>query len=161
MDKESFDALCSALEDAGYEPKKYSGRAMFGRSCLSVHCDGGATAAFEICSAILENAEDIDQAKDILSALHDPSQDSMGRGAVLYWSGISWLGDEGIEDLGVEVHDDEYRSEHGRGPRGFGQWIFDTNTDETITVSGEYPEARRKAVEKALAANLDTLYVAP
>lgn len=161
MDKESFDALCEALTDAGYEPRKYSGRAMFGRQCLAVHCDGGAAFAFQLCSALLENGEDMDSVRDVVDALADPSEDSMGRGGVIYWSAIPWLGDEPAEDLAVEVHDDEYRSEHGRGPRGFGQWIFDTDTDETITVTGEYPEARKKAVERALAANLDTLYVAP
>lgn len=162
MDKESFDALCDALDDAGFEPRKYSGRAMFGRECLSVHCDGGADAAFAICSGILGSADDLDSAKDLIDALSDPSQDSMGRGAVLYWSSIPWLGDEpSSEDDGVEVCDEEYRSEHGKSPRGHGNRAFLTDAEEVFWVTGEYPEARRQAVQKAQAAGLDTLYVGP
>ena len=68
--------LIGALEDAGYEPRSYSGRGMFGRTCVSVSGD----------ISIWEIARNIDQ--DI--HIPNPSTDSMGLGTVLYWPTYPW-----------------------------------------------------------------------
>ncbi len=98
MDKETFDKLVDTIEDAGFEARAYSGRSMYGRWCLGVNCEEPMSCLMTIVSSFCENADDVDAVRDLVDALSDPSSDAMGRGGVLYWSSIPWLGDDEDED---------------------------------------------------------------
>lgn len=82
-DREQVEKFIEALEDAGYEPKSYSGRGMYGKKCVSVHGD---------------DVSEWDIARNLFNETHDgefdnvpaPKQDQMGRGIVLYWPSYKW-----------------------------------------------------------------------
>ncbi len=40
--KSEFDKIVSIFEEAGYIPRSYSGRGMYGEKCLGVVCSGSA-----------------------------------------------------------------------------------------------------------------------
>ena len=85
-DKEQVEKFIEALEDAGYEPKSYSGRGMYGKSCVSVSGDEDErVSAWEIAKSLWWNAPD-GEAMDI----PEPRQDSLGLGIVLYWPSFEW-----------------------------------------------------------------------
>jgi hypothetical protein len=67
-----LDAI-ARLRDEGLEPRRYSGRGMFGADCIGVD---------------VESREDA----GALKALFDlkPTTDSMGRGVVAYWPALPW-----------------------------------------------------------------------
>ncbi len=68
------ETLIRKLEAAGFEPHSYSGRAMFGRQCVAV--SGGGMFVWP-ATAVLRGWR----------------QDSMGRGAVIYWPEVAWPGE--------------------------------------------------------------------
>lgn len=70
--------LREALEDAGYEPRAYSGRAMFGKQCVSVVLDSEGD--------IWNVARNLDANTNVPA----PRTDSMGRGIVIYWPSAIW-----------------------------------------------------------------------
>ena len=76
----------NALEEAGYEPKAYSGRGMYGKKCVSITGDEEERiSAWEVARALWFNNLDQDDL-DVPA----PRQDSMGLGIVLYWPGYEW-----------------------------------------------------------------------
>jgi len=81
--EEKTKAFIEVLEEAGYEPRSYSGRGMFGRQCVSV--SGDDVSVWDIARALWFNNFD-DEDLDI----PEPSTDSMGRGIVIYWSRYEW-----------------------------------------------------------------------
>jgi len=78
MSKELFQALC----DTGYEPRSYSGRAMYGQRCIGVALDGQ--------SALWHMAQALGLAECGISA---PLTDSLGLGIIAYWPDERWLED--------------------------------------------------------------------
>jgi len=78
--KITANALMSELENLGLEPQAYSGRAMYGKQCVSVTLDrdeGWTVWAI---------ARGMDSELDIPS----PNTDQMGLGMVLYWPSLKW-----------------------------------------------------------------------
>lgn len=76
-------ALITALEDAGYEPRSYSGRGMYGKECVAI--SGEDVSAWDVARALWFNnldEEDMD--------VPEPRQDQMGLGTVLYWPSYRW-----------------------------------------------------------------------
>lgn len=67
--------LTEALEDAGYDPEPYSGRAMFGAQCVSVELEGDGDL-WELA---------VDLARTFEGRIPAPRTDSMGKGIVAYW----------------------------------------------------------------------------
>jgi len=72
-----------ALEQAGYEPRSYSGRGMFGKQCVSV--SGDDVSAWEVARALWYNNFDEDDLD-----VPEPRSDSLGLGIVLYWPSYEW-----------------------------------------------------------------------
>ena len=67
-----------ALEQAGSEPRSYSGRGMYGKQCVSV--SGDNVSAWEVARALWYNnfeEDDLD--------VPEPRSDSLGLEIVLYW----------------------------------------------------------------------------
>jgi hypothetical protein len=175
MDKESFDKIVDAFETAGYEPRSYSGRAMYGAHCLGVECDNGAGLMAELAVSIAEQASDPAEVAEIMQHLTSPRGDSMGRGSILYWPSIEWMDGEEDEDgedphADIEVCTEVYEERHGRKPRGEGRWAFffqgvpSTMTSgpgysQPLFVEADFREAARAARAKAAEAGCDGVSV--
>ena len=82
-----------------YEPQSYSGRGMYGKSCVGITCDNPSDVVLDIIQAQAEN--DPTEVSELIDMLRRSSQDSMGRSAIIYWPKIEWPADE------EEVDDDE------------------------------------------------------
>lgn len=90
-DKEQVEKFIEALEDAGYEPKSYSGRGMFGKCCVSVSSGGEDenVSAWDVARSLWFNNFDEDDLD-----IPEPRQDQLGLGIVLYWPSYEWPKDE-------------------------------------------------------------------
>jgi hypothetical protein len=89
------EKLIEAIEGAGYEARRYSGRGMFGRHCVGVEVHrnvGEFTMALEIVRAAMDCAETEDKtfaAVDELARLRT-SHDALGLNTILYFPGVPW-----------------------------------------------------------------------
>lgn len=76
----TFVAVKSACESLGYDVRSYSGRGMYGRSCLGIETDrytSAATVAFRLAVQLVEDGEQ-DAAEDVAGM--EWSEDSLGLG---------------------------------------------------------------------------------
>lgn len=62
--------LCRNIRAQGFRPRSYSGRGMYGAECVGVS---------------LDSPGDLDS-----EGLPRATQDSLGRGVILYWPGAKW-----------------------------------------------------------------------
>lgn len=71
-----------ATENLNYR-ENYSGRGMYGRSCVAIDCDN----PLETLAGIFVYLVDSDDlgGHDVMMALGEPKLDSMGMGSVLYF----------------------------------------------------------------------------
>lgn len=86
--KEEVQKFIEALEDAGYEPKSYSGRGMFGKNCVSLRSNGDEEekfSAWDVAKSLWYGCE----AEDAID-IPEPRQDQLGLGIVLYWPSYEW-----------------------------------------------------------------------
>lgn len=88
--------LINAIHDAGYEPRSYSGRGMYGRSCVGVTVDRG-TSAFNLAAEIIASSADPVEMADSLCKLN-VSQDSMGLDSIIYFPNVPWVEEETEEN---------------------------------------------------------------
>lgn len=87
---EQVKQFIEALEDANFEVKSYSGRGMFGKSCVSVsQRDGEGVSAWEIARELFHENHD-----GAFENVPEPRQDSLGLGIVLYWPSYEWPQEE-------------------------------------------------------------------
>lgn len=100
-EKTELQQLCEdAADDGRYggrqmRVRSYSGRGMFGASCLGVEGD----SLVEIFAALFQAAADQGpDLQEIADALADGRTDSMGRGVILYFPQIGFV-DEEEEEL--------------------------------------------------------------
>lgn len=83
---EQVKKFIETLEDANFEVKSYSGRGMYGKSCVSVsQRDGEDTSAWEIARELFHADHDGE-----FDNVPEPRQDSLGLGIVLYWPSYEW-----------------------------------------------------------------------
>lgn len=90
-----FSDIVSAFEDAGMEPRKYSGRGMMGAECLGVPCSNPMTAVLEaiecFANGVNGDAREVaDQITEFVRMFKNPSTDNLGHDRVIYWSHIKW-----------------------------------------------------------------------
>ncbi len=89
--------LADLFEEADYEVRAYSGRAMMGKECLAVHVSNAAEAFILgkiVGQAIREEQEsgtegDI-EFSEFLEQIGAPRIDSLGFDAVIYWPNLQW-----------------------------------------------------------------------
>lgn len=62
----------------------YSGRGMYGRSCVAVDCDNPLETLSGIFAYLVDSDDDIEGC-EVQSALGEPREDSMGMGRILYF----------------------------------------------------------------------------
>lgn len=99
-------------EDTGFR-NNYSGRGMYGRECVGI--TGSQSDCQALIAAIIKEAHaraDDDELvfDDVVDAVLDYSQDSMGFDVIIYWPHIEALADEepahdGQPDEAQEWHD--------------------------------------------------------
>lgn len=76
--------MLQTLMDAGYEPRAYSGRGMYGRQCISVTT---GERVHSVLADIIACCEDVDAASDMIRGA---STDNMGLDHVIYWPSVTW-----------------------------------------------------------------------
>lgn len=81
--------------DMEMEVRSYSGRGMYGDTCVAVTL-GSYANAWTLALAIA----DVNNGNADLFGLPEPRSDSMGLGTVLYWPSLKWP--EGAEGFGGE-----------------------------------------------------------
>jgi len=89
--------LINLIRDAGYSPRSYSGRGMYGKECVGVPVDKN-TSEREFIADVIETIVDNeawDTLRDFCDTLREMSSDGMGLGTILYWSRLKWP--EGFE----------------------------------------------------------------
>lgn len=94
MNDESKSTLVRAsIEGAGYEAASYSGRGMFGKTCLSFTVEAGDTECAATAKIMLAAIEAPDwKADDVAcSAFEDARTDQMGMGTVVYFPDLPWV----------------------------------------------------------------------
>lgn len=62
----------------------YSGRGMYGRSCVAVDCDNPLETLSGIFAYLVDSDDNIEGC-DVQFSLGEPRQDSMGMGNILYF----------------------------------------------------------------------------
>lgn len=89
--QDEVQALITALEDANYEVKPYSGRGMFGRVCVSVQ-GGAADDENNTSISVWEIARELfhEDHGGAFDTVPEPRQDQLGLGIVLYWPNYEW-----------------------------------------------------------------------
>lgn len=76
--KELIKEYC---DDEGLKYREnYSGKGMYGKSCVAVDCDNPLRALTGIFAYLVDSDDDID-GYDVQFALGEPREDSMGTGA--------------------------------------------------------------------------------
>lgn len=91
---EQFELLVDLFGQADYEPRRYSGRGMMGRSCLGVICDVESTMLLRVIQAAIGqlsgDEEGFDKLQEVVEALENSSRDNMGMSMIVYWPSIEW-----------------------------------------------------------------------
>ncbi len=95
--------LQKAIEDGGFEPRSYSGRAMYGRRCLGVEIDRNQSIG-NVVAAILESIADDDcrsneqGLREIADGFRDMRWDNMGLDTIYYFPNVPFVSDDEEED---------------------------------------------------------------
>ncbi len=97
---DAINAIKEIIEDMGYETRSYSGRGMWGDTCLGVSLQGEATLqdfllelGFAITNYVYDSGDkdyDIDLCEELFQCLGRPKTDSMGLGMIIYFPVIGW-----------------------------------------------------------------------
>lgn len=92
-------ALIELMERAGFEPRSYSGRAMYGKDCIGIVTDRPGAVCLDIVSewANMVNGDGngtlytrMEELQLLVGVLRNPHEDSMGRDAIIYWPDLPW-----------------------------------------------------------------------
>ena len=97
-------AFLALVRDAGYNPRSYSGRAMYGRRCVAVVVDRDVTSERLIADLFLTlvcakygDYSEIDLEREVTelhTAVRRTRTDGMGLGTVVYWPEMPWPDNE-------------------------------------------------------------------
>lgn len=79
MNKDYFD---NYLNNFGYDTEEYSGRGMFGKTCLAVVTD---ETPFRFCAKLMRGAKNDEEREKLAVILQGTKEDSLGMGRIFYW----------------------------------------------------------------------------
>lgn len=89
------DKLVEALEELGYETRPYSGRGMYGKTCLAISLDSlndlfvlGAKLSLELTGTADRFAKCLGERA--IDEIGTPRIDNFGMGYVAYWPKITY-----------------------------------------------------------------------
>ena len=96
-----LELLREVYQDGNIEMsvRSYSGRGMYGESCIGVVL--GDASAWTLALALA----DLNNGNMDLFGLAAPREDSMGMGRVYYWPHLKWP--EGVKGFGEEEYDED------------------------------------------------------
>jgi hypothetical protein len=89
--------------------RSYSGRCMYGRNCLGIDGDMASIVANLVSTAMelaLEKKLSFDEREEISSVLGAMRTDSMGRGTIVYFPQVEFVGEDD-EDSEEDSSDEE------------------------------------------------------
>jgi len=115
MDEKQAKRFVEVIESANYEVRAYSGRGMYGRSCIGIDVAQGVSM-FKVGVDVANMATTLGY-EDLAEDIGDlrVAQDSMGLGAIVYFPNVAWPEEE-AEDVDDEPGDDSAgETEPGRG----------------------------------------------
>lgn len=85
MNEELRTNIETFCEDNGYGYREdYSGRGMFGRTCIGITCDEPLRVVLELAAHLMEAMPELGS-YDLMDALGTPRMDSMGCSSILYF----------------------------------------------------------------------------
>ncbi len=85
--------LMEILEDAGYELRSYSGRGMFGDTCVGFIIDA-SDSLLTVGAELADSVYEIDERASLLRVIRGAKTDSMGLSTIVYFPRMKWEGDE-------------------------------------------------------------------
>ena len=83
--------IIEIIRKAGFTDRSYSGRGMFGRTCVGVSLDADSDFA-----KIIRAAGDCDTAADLFEARRT---ETLGHGVIVYWPDFPWME---VDESGLE-----------------------------------------------------------
>ena len=105
--KITCNQIKAALERIGSEctARSYSGRGMYGRSCVGIVTDDAMEVLVDLTLAICEFAEDegVGHADSSSGMFGRISTDNMGRSEIVYFPEIEWTGKEEEEEMDLDA----------------------------------------------------------
>ncbi len=107
-----FELIVDAFLSAGYTPQEYSGRMMYGSTCLGVECADPIRAVLEMVSALAVELDDAMLVQEVVPDLYESRTDSMGRNQIVYWPSIKWEADAHVDAMGCTGDDEPSRGEY-------------------------------------------------
>lgn len=90
MKKPTKSRLQAILESTVDGVRSYSGRAMYGRSCLGVETNDVG----DLFAAVLEELEGEEDTQDVQLAFKSMCTDALGLGTIVYFPAVPFVGDE-------------------------------------------------------------------
>jgi hypothetical protein len=100
--------LQQMLEESDIETQSYSGRGMYGKTCLGVSIDRGGLGDF-IARVIEATQSQVggENIEEIAESFRRMSTDSLGMGQIVYFPGVPYEGSESDEEDEDEDEDAE------------------------------------------------------
>jgi hypothetical protein len=99
MEKSALQEILEGLQDyLSFEIREYSGRGMYGRTCLGVVTNPNSVHSFELAYQLGRAAREVGTFQDIEEAICPTQEDSMGLGSVIYWPRVPYVKDEREQD---------------------------------------------------------------
>lgn len=128
--------LRDLIEEAGYETRSYSGRCMYGATCLGVELEDRLGDFFASLLDAIANLqeEDRDEALDLAHEFRSMKTDSMGRGMIVYFESVPYVADADVEDDDEET-DTRAKCDGCGEPIAHGEHF----TDEAVCGNGDGP----------------------
>lgn len=84
-------ALQVAFENAGLDIRSYSGRGMYGETCIGFTTDRNLGNAFADLISSLAHSSDSVNMEELADAFRSMQTDSMGLGTIVYFPGIEFV----------------------------------------------------------------------
>ncbi len=92
-------SLQRVLEAGGLECQSYSGRGMFGASCLGVVTRSPGELAEAVLQGVLELGDlTPEDYAGVKARLHNSRRDSMGFDIISYWPSTPYVAEDGLEE---------------------------------------------------------------
>lgn len=91
--KRFYELLVEAA--TGSDPRRYSGRAMYGRQCIGIVVQDSGHSLVARVMCVAEGTEEREELADIFD---NTSTDSMGYDSIMYWPKMKWTDDLETED---------------------------------------------------------------
>jgi hypothetical protein len=87
-----------AFKSSVYEVRSYSGRGMYGKSCLGVVCDSPVDAILDAIIEFVAGNTDQDTTIEFIDELRNYRIDDLGLSTILYFPYIEWEDDQMIDE---------------------------------------------------------------